>query len=131
VLIVEDDTDIRETMIELLLERGFGAIGAANGAEAIGVLERATTLPCVILLDLMMPVMDGVGFREAQIANPAWAGIPVVVMSAYGDVVSHARALGVEHVVKPIGIAALVGAVRRHCRDERLISALDADGETE
>jgi CheY-like chemotaxis protein len=117
VLIVEDDIDIRETMVELLCERGFDAFGAVNGEAGIAKLRElvATTPPCLVLLDVMMPVMNAEMFRAAQLADPAIAGIPVVLMSAYRDVAGQARALGVEYVTKPIGIAALIATIRRYC----------------
>ena len=83
VLVVEDDLDIRQALMEILDEHGFAALGARDGAEALDLLSRATELPCLILLDLMMPVMDGASFREAQRKDPRLASIPVVVLSAY------------------------------------------------
>src|SRR5919206_1695644 len=80
VLVVEDDFAIRETLRELLEDEGYRVAWAANGKEALARLhERA---PRVILLDLMMPVMDGWEFRVAQQRDPALASIPVVVISA-------------------------------------------------
>jgi CheY-like chemotaxis protein len=114
VLVVDDDRDIRDSVVELLEDNGYHAIGASNGREALDVL-RSSPPPCLILLDLMMPVMDGRGFREEQLKNPAWTTIPVIVISAYNDVDAQARALAADHLRKPLGLRPLIEAVRRHC----------------
>ncbi len=115
ILVVDDDRDIRDSLVELLTEHGYPAIGASNGAEALAELETRAQPPALILLDLMMPVMDGREFRERQLANPAWAEIPVIAISAYNDVERQARALAVDHLRKPLAMRSLLDAVRRHC----------------
>jgi CheY-like chemotaxis protein len=80
VLIIEDDTDIREALSELLEAAGYECTGAANGAE--GLVQVRRQRPDVILLDLMMPVMDGWQFRAQQRWDSTIADIPIVVMSA-------------------------------------------------
>lgn len=82
ILVVEDNADIRECFGELLEREGFTVILAVNGADALVRLEEMTTLPDFILLDLMMPVMDGFEFRAKQRADVRVADIPVVVISA-------------------------------------------------
>src|SRR5512147_1632573 len=81
VLIVEDDADLREMMAQLLSLEGFQTATVANGREALEYLHRSDS-PEVILLDLMMPVMDGWEFRRHQQADPALARVPVIVLSA-------------------------------------------------
>jgi CheY-like chemotaxis protein len=83
VMVVEDDHLIREAIAEALDEEGFEVVEAANGREALDKLhaERAS----LVLLDLMMPVMDGWEFREAQLHDPEISSIPVVVLSAVKD----------------------------------------------
>jgi CheY-like chemotaxis protein len=72
--------------------------------------------PCLILLDLMMPIMDGEAFRQAQMNDPALSSIPVVVVSAYRDVQSRAERLQVENFIKkPVRIQELVTAVEQLC----------------
>jgi len=84
VLIVEDDRDTREMLERFLQLEGFDVRTAANGRAALETLQAAGS-PCVILLDLMMPVMNGWQFREAQARHPQIAGIPVVVVTAAGS----------------------------------------------
>jgi CheY-like chemotaxis protein len=116
VLVVDDDADIRETVIEVLEEHGHAAIGAANGNEALAHLRANADQPCLILLDLMMPVMDGRTFREEQLKDPALSPIPVVVISAFRDVVDTASQMNVAgHVKKPISLDDLVSLVDRYC----------------
>jgi CheY-like chemotaxis protein len=115
ILVVDDDRDIRDSVVEVLEENGYTAIGAANGVEALDVLQTHPVPPCLILLDLMMPMMDGREFRERQVANPAWTQIPVIVISAYNDVEQQARALAADCLRKPLAMRPLIDAVRRHC----------------
>lgn len=85
ILVVEDDFFIRDLLIELLEEEGYPVASAANGKEALAYLEVATELPGLILLDLMMPVMDGQQFIQVQQSNPRLQSIPVVVLTASTD----------------------------------------------
>jgi CheY-like chemotaxis protein len=84
VLIVEDDRDTREMLERFLQLEGFDVRTAPNGHAALESLQTAGS-PCVILLDLMMPVMNGWQFREAQAQHPQLARIPVVVVTAAGS----------------------------------------------
>jgi len=88
VMIVEDDHLIREAIAEALDEEGFEVVEAANGREALDELHRERA--SLVLLDLMMPVMDGWQFREEQLHDPELSGIPVVVLSALRDDRLHA-----------------------------------------
>jgi CheY-like chemotaxis protein len=116
VLVVEDDVDIRQALVEILEEHGFPAIGAADGAEALDYLRKAPELPCLILLDLMMPVMDGATFREEQRKEPRIASIPVVVLSAYRDLERHVHGLDAVSVLrKPPSVRELVTVLHAHC----------------
>jgi CheY-like chemotaxis protein len=114
VLIVEDDEDLREMMAQLLMLEGFDAATVANGREALEYLQSATK-PDVILLDLMMPVMDGWEFRRHQQADPDLAPVPVIVLSALDP----ARAANVEATAflkKPLDFDRLLELVRTYCR---------------
>src|SRR6476661_1385409 len=92
VLVVEDDDDTRDSLQELLGNEGYAVLAAANGAAALSLLRaapRARTPPCdLVILDLMMPVMNGWDFRARQRADPTLAGIPVLLMSAGGHLAS-------------------------------------------
>jgi DNA-binding response OmpR family regulator len=115
VLIVEDDEDLREMMAQLLTLEGFDAATVANGREALEYLHHNSTVPDVILLDLMMPVMDGWEFRRRQKADPALAPVPVIVLSA----LDQARAANLDATAflkKPLDFDRLLTLVRTHCR---------------
>jgi CheY-like chemotaxis protein len=83
VMIVEDDRDTREMLGRFLELEGFDVRTAANGQLAFDALQ-ANEEPCVIILDLMMPVMNGWQFRERQVRDPRFSRIPVVVVTAAG-----------------------------------------------
>jgi CheY-like chemotaxis protein len=108
ILLVEDDFAIRETIAELLAEEGYRVTSAANGAEALAMLEESDA-PALILLDLMMPVMNGFEFLRRWNAEPSLAAVPVIVLTARRpvDVPGH------EIVYKPFHLDALLGAVAR------------------
>jgi CheY-like chemotaxis protein len=115
VLVVEDDFDVRDALTQVLEMEGFRVVGAADGNEA---MERARTgpLPSVILLDLMMPVMDGWQFRTEQLRDPALAAIPVILISADGTVREKAAALSAAAFLrKPIDVEQLLALVRQYC----------------
>ncbi len=110
ILVAEDDEDIRQDLITLLETQGLEAVGARNGAEALALLEKAPF--SVVLLDLMMPVMDGWAFRQAQRSRPELAAVPVVILSGAADARQAAAALGVAHcLVKPVGFDALMAVI--------------------
>jgi CheY-like chemotaxis protein len=110
ILLVEDDPDVRDAVAETLQENGYEVIAAENGAEALELLEAAESPPSLILLDLMMPVMDGWGFREAQRKLERYANVPVVALTAHGDLRGFDA---VTHLRKPVSLDALLEAVRR------------------
>ncbi len=117
VLVVDDDVDIVETLIEVLGDNDFRAVGAKNGADALAKLRADIEEPCLILLDLMMPVMDGFGFRAAQREDERLAQIPVVVLSAHADVEAAARELSANGFMqKPVKLARLLEFVKRFCK---------------
>jgi DNA-binding response OmpR family regulator len=112
VLIVEDDEDIRDT-IKLALEMaGYRAYTAANGREGIDALAFIPR-PCVILVDLMMPVLDGWGFAKEVRADERLAGIPLVVLTALGGAAETIKADRV--LMKPLNLDGLYDTVREFC----------------
>lgn len=113
VLIVEDDADLREMMAQLLTLEGFHAATATNGREALEHLRRGD-IPQLILLDLMMPVMDGWEFQRQRRSDPALASLPVIVLSALDE----KRAAGAathEFLKKPLDFDRLLQLVKGYC----------------
>ena len=100
ILVVDDERDIRDTIAELLEEEGFAVEEAGDGAEALA--KARDCHPAVVLLDLMMPGMNGWEFRREQMQDQALSDIPVVLVSGAGDVQHEARQLGARaFLVKP------------------------------
>jgi CheY-like chemotaxis protein len=115
ILVVEDDEAIRETIAELLEGEGYGVARAADGAEALEQLQ-STGGADLILLDLMMPVMDGWELRDRLRSDPRLARIPVVLVSADDALERQARRMGVQGwLAKPFDIEHLLGTVNRLC----------------
>jgi CheY-like chemotaxis protein len=116
VLVVDDDASIRESLADLLGDEGYQVTTATNGAEALTLLRPPAELrPCVILLDLMMPIMSGHEFYAEQQRDPALAAIPIVVISADRNAALKAPALEVEYLSKPVRLETVLGALGRHC----------------
>ena len=113
VLVVEDDADLRKSICAVLEDAGFTSWPAENGEVA---LERARAeRPCVILLDLMMPIMNGWEFRSEQLRDPSLSSIPVVIMTADGRAADKARTLHADYLRKPIHLDALLELVGDYC----------------
>jgi CheY-like chemotaxis protein len=115
VLIVEDDEDIRELLAEMLQDHGYEVHQASNGAEALDELQKAEK-PNVVLLDLMMPIMDGWEFRARMLRDPELVDIPVVVVSGAADLQESVRPLRAARVLtKPVKWPALLETVKACC----------------
>jgi CheY-like chemotaxis protein len=115
VLIVEDDPLIRETLDEILTEEGYRTVSARDGVEALARL-RAAEPPNLIILDLMMPVMNGWEFRAEQLRDPELSGIPVIIVS--GSIHSAERTGSLQpsdYLSKPLNVDLLLETVARHC----------------
>ncbi len=113
ILVVDDDETVRETMCELLADEGHQVACCENGAEALALLRQSADKVCVVLLDLMMPVMNGWDFRREQLADPGIAAIPVVVITASPDV---GDGLGnVRMLRKPLAIEKVLNEVQGLC----------------
>ena len=114
VLVVEDDADLREMMAQILTLEGFETDTATDGADALTQLQTPGRCPDVILLDMMMPRMDGWTFVDRQAGTPAIADIPVVVLSA----APRERLRGIRAAAilqKPLNFDELIETVRTHC----------------
>lgn len=107
VLIVDDDLDIRESLADVLEATGFDTLTAPNGLEALQLLRRLEAPPSVILLDLMMPVMDGHGFLEEREKDPKLRAIPVAILTAGPRVEPGRLASAAPLVPKPIDLPRL------------------------
>jgi CheY-like chemotaxis protein len=115
ILIVDDDRAIREMLLENLADEGYPAFAVGDGLEALEYLRNGQS-PCLILLDLMMPRMDGWQFVRAQLGTPAIASIPVLVLSARPDGREQAAELAVAgYLSKPVHFDQLFAAVGRFC----------------
>jgi two-component system chemotaxis response regulator CheY len=116
VLVVDDDRDIRDVLTDALEAEGYRVVTTCDGQEALDWLRAGTARPCVILLDLMMPRMDGLQFRTEVLNEPRFAAIPVVVLSADPSVVATAKSLNFAGSLrKPVPLEALLAAVHAHC----------------
>jgi DNA-binding response OmpR family regulator len=114
VLVVEDDPEIRDSLVEALADSGYETFGAINGQDALRKLKEMDPLPALIVLDLMMPVMDGRSFREEQLKEPRLARIPVIVISAYRDVADNIRELNAAgYLKKPLRVSQLLDQIER------------------
>ena len=113
ILLVEDDFDVREALAETLREEGYLLDCACDGEEALQHLKNGGS-PSLILLDLMMPRMNGTEFRVAQRADPRFRHIPVVLLSADGRMEEKARQLATDGAVrKPIDLNELLRTIAR------------------
>lgn len=120
ILIVDDDAGIRQLLLLFLEHKGYTAKSASNGLDALNQLQPDQPLPRLILLDLMMPVMDGATFRQAQQADPRIAAIPVVVLSAAENIEAQAPLLTADaYVPKPIEFDSLLQIVEQYCQQSR------------
>jgi CheY-like chemotaxis protein len=116
VLVVDDDRDIRDVLSDALEAEGYRVTTAGDGQEALDWLRSGAGRPCVILLDLMMPRMDGIQLRTELLNDPALAPIPVVVLSADPSAIVAAKSLSFAGSLrKPVPLEALLAAVHAHC----------------
>lgn len=116
---VEDDEDIRELLIGILRRQGYTVYGARDGREGLERLSKVPR-PCLILLDLMMPVMNGFEFMDALREDDVLATIPIVVVSAY-ELGRNKEAYGwvAGRLKKPIDLSVLLRLAREHCGTAR------------
>src|SRR5262249_41279306 len=116
ILVVEDDQDLGDAVSQSLEDAGYGVSVAANGAIAMSTLKEPDDLPCVILLDLMIPVMDGENFMLEMRRDPRLPALPVIVLTADGCAPAKATALGArDGLRKPIELDELLATVSKYC----------------
>jgi CheY-like chemotaxis protein len=116
VLVVEDDEDIRADLTAILRVKGFTVDEAANGKEALARMHNGTS-PCVIVLDLMMPVMNGWELRQVMRQDQQLAAIPVIVVSGKGRIAPEEEEVlaPAAVLVKPFELSELLALVARFC----------------
>jgi CheY-like chemotaxis protein len=117
ILVVDDDHALRESICEALEMEGYDTVCVEHGEAAMRHLEKAEP-PCLILLDLMMPVMDGQTFRQLMLSRPSLAGIPVVVLTAGGRQMA-ASVPATDVLLKPLRIGTVIDVVKVHCPEAR------------
>jgi CheY-like chemotaxis protein len=115
VLVVDDDPDILDAISFVLDSEGYRSETAANGSDALARIREGKP-PCLILLDLMMPVMNGWEFRATQLEDPALSHIPVVPMTGLGRVAQTASLNAPGVLEKPIDLEKLLATVVRYCQ---------------
>ncbi|MFH0901209.1 MAG: response regulator [Pseudomonadota bacterium] len=114
ILVVDDDSDIREALCQVLQDEGHHVVAAANGKEAFDHL-RSSLRPRLILLDLMMPIMNGWEFRTEQLRDEALASIPVVIISADREARKKAVSIGAAGFLqKPIQLESLLSIIEKY-----------------
>jgi two-component system response regulator MprA len=115
ILVVEDNDDLRQAMRVLLQLEGYTVFTATDGQEALAAL-RSGLDPCLLILDLTMPSMNGYDFRQEQLQDERLARIPTIVCSGDGQVADKAHALGAAGFYKkPIEIEEFLQLVSAHC----------------
>ena len=117
VLIVEDDADAREILQVMLELNGMKVSAAGTAREGIALARQSK--PCVILLDLMLPDVDGETFRRQQLRDPQVSDIPVIVVSAHPDARAIAKDMDADCVRKPVDFKVLLSRVEIACRSTR------------
>lgn len=116
ILIIEDERDIQDALGELLILEGYDVSHAHDGREALNMLREPSTVPDLILLDLMMPGMSGFDFLKARRDDAKISDIPVVVMTADARPESRLEGWGLkDYLRKPLDIEQLLGIVARYC----------------
>ncbi len=111
-MVVEDDVELRETLCDLLSDEGYRTVSRSNGLEALEYLRSGDEKPALILLDLMMPGMNGWEFRRHQLGDPGLAAIPVIVLTA-GRRIDSEQLESATVLQKPLDLNTLLSEVTR------------------
>lgn len=116
ILIVEDDLSIRQSLTDVLQDEGYTVLAAENGREGLKILNSTETLPGLVFLDLMMPVLNGSEFLIEQGKDPKIAGIPTVLFSADVRLSVKAESMGVvEYLKKPVDLDKIFELAEKYC----------------
>ncbi len=116
ILLVEDSKDIRDLIVQFYNDEGYRVEVAVDGKEALSILTSANQLPAVILLDLMMPGMNGFEFKEEQERNSRIADIPVLLMTADPQADARAKKMRAKgYLRKPVAIDTLLAVAQKFC----------------
>src|ERR1700741_4685186 len=127
-LVVDDEVNLRESLVELITSEGFRVNQAADGRDAVESLRGGMVKPDVIFLDMRMPRMDGLEVLEA-IQNEKLTTAPVIVISAFGDsskMIEAMRLGAYDYITKPLDIHAIVAALHRAAAQRRLSQSAEA-----
>lgn len=114
ILLIDDDFDITEAIKSILTEEGYQIFSVSNGKEGFDFLNQATQLPSLILLDIMMPVMNGYEFRKEQLESKKFKNIPTIVFSAAGKFDEENSLQFTEAIKKPLDLEKLLKLVSTH-----------------
>ncbi len=114
ILVIEDEEEARSSLIQILELEGFRTLGFAHGAEALDYLRHSEEPPCLIIMDIRMPVMDGPRFRSALLKDSRLAKIPVIIVTALEPAIAHGLS-ALRIFRKPVDVDALVWVIRRNC----------------
>ena len=113
ILVVEDDDSIREAMVEMLEMEGYRTYAAINGKNALSLLKDNIPKPCLVLLDMMMPIMNGREFLDEMMKDAFLAPIPVLIVSAIADPSNSKGSVG--FLKKPVDIDSVLSIVSKYC----------------
>ncbi|HVT06970.1 MAG TPA: response regulator [Polyangia bacterium] len=115
ILLVEDDFTLRAYLAELLIQEGYDVVCAADGAEAIGRLQREAAAPAAILLDIMLPRMGGVSFRQVQLRSADLRDVPTLAMTGTSNAKELSKLQFDAVLRKPIDLDRLVDMLAKFC----------------
>jgi CheY-like chemotaxis protein len=116
VLVIDDDDGVRLVMRKQLQHAGFDVIAAASGAEGLAIM-RADASIRLVLLDMIMPLMDGWGVRQKQMEDPRLAQVPVIILTgAPLPTLVHEQLKAADYLLKPVGRDHLISVVSNYCQ---------------
>ena len=117
ILIIDDDAGIRELVSLFLTHKGYAAVGARNGAEALAYLDQHRPLPDLILLDLMMPDLDGWEVYQRLKSNPKTTHVPIIVVTARAQSIDKILGLHIakvdDYITKPFSPSELIASIEK------------------